>query len=120
MKRRCNPRFIQNTHRKAHSWRKAARELNELYGVNLFHLTWRNYATGRRDISDPATRAALMLGPRPCPACGHKTVMQLSHLLKRLMAKDLRKWNQMRENRQYKTARHLLDEVNNRKTKTRW
>ena len=91
--------------------------MNELYGVDLPHLTWRDYATGRRDITNPATRAALMLGPRACPACGHKPGMQLSRLLKRMTIKDLRKWNQLREGRQYKAAKSFLEEVYKRKIK---
>jgi hypothetical protein len=117
MKRRCNSRLVKKTHLKARSWRKAAQELNELYNVNLSHLTWRDYSTGRRDIADTATRAALGLDPRPCPACGHKPGMQLSLLLKRLTVKDLKRWNQLREGRQYKAAKSFLEEVYNRKVK---
>ena len=117
MKRRCNPRFVKKTYSKARSWRKTAQELNDLYSVNLSHELWRAYSTGKREITDTATRDALMLGPRPCPACGHKPGMQLSRLLKRMTVKDLRKWNQLREGRQYKAAKSFLEEVYNRKKK---
>lgn len=117
MKRQCNSRFVRKTYSKARSWRKTAQELNILYGVNLSHELWRAYATGKRDIADHATRAALMLGPRPCPACGHKPGMQLSLLLKRMAVKDLRKWNRLRDGRQYKAAKSFLEEVYNRKIK---
>lgn len=69
---RCNPQTVEKAYQKTHSWRKTARALNELYEVNLSHSTWRDYAKGKHDIADPATRARLGLGPRACPACGHK------------------------------------------------
>lgn len=112
MKRRCSPRFVQNVHAEARSWRKAAKKLNACFGVNLSHLAWQNYSTGRRDIADAAARAALGLGPRPCPACGRKSdPMQLSRLLKRMTAKDLRKWNQLRAAKKYNAASQFLGEV---------
>lgn len=84
--------------------------------LECFHLTWRDYATGRRDIASAAARAALGLGPRPCPKCGHKPGMQITRLLKRLTARDLKRWHQLREGRQYKAANRILEEVYNRKT----
>jgi hypothetical protein len=72
MKKRCEPRIVQDTYQKTRSWRKTAESLNALYGVDLSFLTWRDYATGRRDITDPETRARLLLGPRVCPGCGRK------------------------------------------------
>lgn len=119
MKRRLNPRFVQKARSQARSWRKAARELNALFGVNLHHLAWRDYATGRREIADAATRAALGLGPRPCPRCGHKPGMQITRLLKRLTARDLKRWNQLREGRRYKAANRLLEEVYRRTKRIR-
>jgi len=64
MKKRCTPQLVEEIHRKNESWRKAAEVLNALYGVKLHHLTWRDYATGRRDIADLKTRSALMLDQR--------------------------------------------------------
>ena len=73
---RCNPQIVEKAHIEARSWRKAARTLNELYGVSLSHATWRDYAKGRHDIADPETRARLMLPARSCPACGHKNAQR--------------------------------------------
>ena len=39
-----------------------------MYGVDLPHLTWRDYAVDRRDIADDEIRIALLLGPRPVQA----------------------------------------------------
>jgi hypothetical protein len=72
MLQRCNPQIVQKAHLEAQSWRKAAQALNNLYGVSLSFAAWRDYASGRRDIADPETRAHLMLPPRACPSCGHK------------------------------------------------
>jgi len=117
MKKRCSPRFVKKTHSKARSWRKAARELNELYNVNLPHLTWRDYATGRRDITNPATRAALMLGLRVCPVCGNKPTVKFSHLLAKLKPCEWKRWKELRRLKKYKAASCLLEEVYNRKKK---
>ena len=70
---RCNPRIVEKAYQVNGSWRKAARALNDLYKVNISFATWRDYAKGRNDIADPETRASLLLGPRPCPSCGHKS-----------------------------------------------
>lgn len=72
MLKRCNPQMVEKAHVQAHSWRKVARTLNELYGVSLSHATWRDYAKGKHDIAGPETRARLMLPPRACPSCGHR------------------------------------------------
>jgi hypothetical protein len=110
MKKRCTPRLVIDLHAKKGSWRKAAKELNEIYGVDLPHLTWRDYATRRRDIVNVEIRAALLLGPRACPPSGN-----FSRLLRRLDAKDLRRWLRLRKQRKYMAAQRLLDEVYNRK-----
>jgi len=116
MKTRCNPRFVKKTYSKARSWRKTAQELNARFGVTLSHVLWRAYSLGKRDITDPAARAALGLGARPCPMCGHKKpTMQLSRLLKRMTATDLENWNHLRAARRYKAASRFLGEVYNRK-----
>ena len=70
MKKRCTPQIVKKAYQEAHSWRKAAKALNQLYNVNLSHTTWRDYAVGKRDIADNETRVRLLLGPRPCPSCG--------------------------------------------------
>jgi hypothetical protein len=70
VKGRCAPEDVREIHRTAGSWRKAAGILNRAYGVNLSHLTWRDYATGRRDIADLRVRDLLKLPPRICPRCG--------------------------------------------------
>lgn len=72
MPERCNSQIVEKAHVEARSWRKAARSLNELYGVSLSHATWRDYAKGKHDIADPETRVRLMLPARACPSCGHK------------------------------------------------
>ena len=72
MLERCNPQTVEKAHTEARTWRKAAQALNNLYGVNLSHTAWRDYAKGKRDIADPETRARLMLPPRACPSCGRK------------------------------------------------
>lgn len=114
MKRRCTPQLVRKTHRKTRSWRSAAQELNLLYGVDLPHLTWRDYAVGRRDISDVEIRTALLLGPRTCPACGDKPSANFSRLLKRLKPRDLTHWQTLRNQKRYKAAKHFLDEVYSR------
>ncbi len=121
MKSRCTPQSVKKAYRKARSWRKAAQELNLLYGVNLPHLAWRDYGFGRRDISDPEIRAALLLGPRTCPTCGNKPSVHFSRLLKRLKPTDLKRWQSMRSQKKYKAAKHFLDEVYSRSiTKRRY
>jgi hypothetical protein len=72
MQKRCNPQTVEKTYLQYRSWRKAARALNDLYGVSLSHTAWRDYAQGKHDIADSETRARLMLPPRACPSCGHK------------------------------------------------
>lgn len=74
MQKRCTPQSVKRAHRKARTWRNAAEQLNQLYGVNLSHTAWRDFADGRRDITDPETRARLGLRPRACPGCGHKHI----------------------------------------------
>ncbi|MCG3145290.1 MAG: hypothetical protein HONDAALG_02854 [Gammaproteobacteria bacterium] len=119
MKRRCDPRFVKKTYSKARSWRKTAQELNALYDVNFSHVHWRAYSLGERDIADAATRAALGLGPRPCPTCGRKPeAVKLSRLLKRMTPKDLRNWKRLRAARKYKAANQFLLEVCDRKKST--
>ncbi len=114
MKNRCTPQIVKKAYRKAGSWRLAAKELNLLYGVNLSHLAWRNYAMKRRDITDLEIRAALLLGPRICPTCGSNPSLHLSHLLKRLNARDLYLWLELCKEKKYKAAKQLLDEVYSR------
>ena len=115
MKRRCTPHLVQKTHLKSRSWRIATHELNALFGVDLPHLIWRDYATGRRDIADPQARAALGLDPRPCPRCGKKADLQITRLLKRLTMDDLKHWEELRKARKYKQASRFLEEVYRRK-----
>ena len=114
MKIRCTPQVVKKTYRKAHSWRGAAQELNLLYGVNLPHLTWRDYAMRSRDIADPKLRAALLLGPRTCPTCGDKPSAHFSRLLKRLKPKNLNHWHELRNQKKYKAAKQFIDEVYSR------
>ena len=115
MKTPCTPQVIKKTHQKACSWRAAAKELNALYGVHHPHLTWRDYATGRRDIADDETRAALMLGPRPCPRCGNKPSVHFSRLLKRLKPEYLNHWHRLRNQKKFNAAKEFLNEVYSRK-----
>lgn len=115
MKKRCTPQLVRKTHRKTRSWRLAAQELNSLYGVNLPHLTWRDYAMSRRDIADPHVRVALLLGVRKCSACGSYPGAHFSHLLRRLQLRDLKRWQRLRNQKRYKSAREFLDEVYSRK-----
>ncbi len=115
MKMRCSPRLVQKVYSKARSWRKTAGALNDLYGVNLSHQAWRDYATGRRDIANRATRAALGLEPRACPMCGQKPAVQLGHLLAKMTPAEWDQWHELRRQKRYKAARHLLDEIYNRK-----
>lgn len=117
MKRRCSPRFVQKAHSQARSWRKAARMLNELYGVTLSHLTWRDYATGRRDIAAPSIRAALGLGPRVCPVCGQKPTAKFSRLLAKMTPAEWIEWRKLRKLKKYKAANRLLEEVYRRTSK---
>lgn len=70
MIKRCTRQFVKKTHRKEGSWRKAAKELNIQFEVNISHTTWRDYATGRHDIANLHVRKCLGLPPRPCPTCG--------------------------------------------------
>ena len=72
MQKRCNPQIVEKAHSESRTWRNAAKVLNDMYGVSLSFSAWRDYASGRRDIADPKTRARLMLPPRSCPTCGHK------------------------------------------------
>ncbi len=74
MPQRCNPQTVAKAHLRAHSWRKAAKTLNDIYGVSLSHAAWRDYALGKHDIANPDTRARLMLPSRACPSCGYKHV----------------------------------------------
>ena len=112
MKKRCSPRFVQKTHEKARSWRRAAQGLNLIYGVNLSHLAWRDYSTGRRNITDPKIRTALLLGPRIFPT---KYRLRFSRLLKRMTVRDLQLWHELRKQKKYKAAYRFLDEINSRK-----
>jgi hypothetical protein len=96
-----------------------ALELNALYGVNLPHLTWRDFAMKRRDIADPKTRAALLLGPRPCPTCRDNPTRHFSNLLKRLRPNDLKRWQRLHDDGKYREARQFINEVYNRKVKQR-
>ncbi len=86
MLEQCNPQMIANVHSQARSWRKAARALNELYGVSLSHATWRDYAVGKHDIADPETRTRLLLPARACPSCGHKHTKRKLTTAKRIRA----------------------------------
>jgi hypothetical protein len=113
MEKRCNPHMVQKTHLKTRSWRRAAQELNSIYGVNLSHLTWRDYGTRRRDITDPKTRAALMLRPRI--TYRNKPRVHFSRLLKHMTAEDLQIWNELRKQKRYKAAYRFLEEIYNRK-----
>jgi predicted RNA-binding Zn-ribbon protein involved in translation (DUF1610 family) len=74
MIKRCTPQIVKKAYLKVHSWRKAAKALNELYRVSLSHATWRDYAEMKRDIADEETRTRLLLGPRACPGCGRKHI----------------------------------------------
>ena len=87
MKKRCTPQIVKKAYRKARSWRKAAKVLNQLYSVNLSHTAWRDYAVGKRDIADDERRIQLLLGPRACPGCGRKHINR-----KRSAAKKIRKY----------------------------
>ena len=71
MEKRCTRQVVRETYKETGSWRKTADHLNHLYGANLSHTAWRDYATGKHDIADQGTRARLLLGPRTCPTCGH-------------------------------------------------
>lgn len=115
MQKQCTPHLVQRSHARVKSWRKAARDLNILFGVSLSHLAWRDYATGRRDIADPKTRAALMLAPRPCPTCGDKPDLHFSRLLKRMRSIDLLHWKRLRNEKRYREATRFIDEIYNRK-----
>lgn len=84
METRCNPRIVQKAYRETGSWRKVARQLNERFGVELSHTAWRDYAEGRHDIANPATRARLGLGARACPICGRKPIAPRTPRLKRI------------------------------------
>jgi len=86
MKSRCNPRTVEKTYLKTRSWRKTAVVLNDLYSVKLAHIAWRDFAKGRRDITDPEIRARLLLGPRSCPACGRKHAASRQAKPKRIRA----------------------------------
>jgi hypothetical protein len=119
MKKRCTPRLIFDLHDQLKSWKKATRELNALYGVNLHPLNWRDFATGRRDIAAPHVRAALLLGPRPCSKCGSKPSTHFLRLLKRLKPKDMKRWQRLRRQKKYKAAKQFLDEVYSRKLRKR-
>lgn len=114
MKKPCTPRLVLIVHQKKRSWRKAAQELNDHYGMNLSHLTWRDYATGRRDIADPEIRSKLLLGLRSCPACGARPSLGFTHLLKRMDPRDLKHWNQLRKEKKYHAASRFLEEIYNR------
>jgi hypothetical protein len=111
MKKRCTPHFVKKIHSKNQSWRKAAKELNALYEVSLNFLTWRDYATKRRDILNPSIRAALFLEPRPCPSCGNMPTAKLSRLLERMSLNEWKSWHEFRKQKKYKAARRLIDEV---------
>jgi hypothetical protein len=87
MKKRCTPHLVEQTYQKARSWRKAAERLNQVYGVSLSHTTWRDYGIGKHDLADEETRARLLLGPRPCPTCGHKKIRR-----KKPRKKQIRKY----------------------------
>ncbi|PWH18193.1 MAG: hypothetical protein DDG60_00800 [Anaerolineae bacterium] len=117
MKKRCSPRLVQKVYSKARSWRKTAETLNDLYGVNLSHQAWRDYATGRRDIANQAIRAALGLEPRACPTCGRKYPVQLGRFLAKMTPAEWDRWHELRRQKKYKAARHLLEEISNRKRK---
>lgn len=68
----------------------------------------------RRDISDPAVRAALLLGPRSCPACKSNPHSHFTRLLKNLRPADLRQWRDLRDRGRHREARQLLDAVYSR------
>ena len=84
MLERCNPQTVEKARTEARTWRNAAKVLNELYGVSLSFSAWRDYASGRRDIADPETRAKLMLPPRACPSCGRKHAQRKPTATKKL------------------------------------
>lgn len=116
MKKRCTPQMVRKMHQQTGSWRSTASILNHQYGVNLPHLTWRDYATRRRDISDAVVRTALLLGPRPCPTCKSNPHTYFTRLLKNLRPADLRKWTDLRDRGNHREARQLLDAVFSRKS----
>jgi len=70
----------------------------------------------RRDISNPIVRAALLLGPRPCPTCKSNPHKHFTRLLKNLRPADLRKWRDLRDCGNHREARKLLDTVFSRKS----
>lgn len=117
MKRRCTPQVVLKMHKKMHSWRIASRELNLMYGVDLPHVTWHNYAKRQRDIADLEIRSALLLGPRTCPTCKTNPTAPFLHFIKRLRPCDLKRWHNLRNARKYKAAREFLDEVYSRPIK---
>jgi hypothetical protein len=84
MKKRCTPQIVMKAHKRTRSWRKTARELNQLYGVNLSHASWSDFAQGRHDIADTETRTRLGLGPRACPGCGRKHITRKQTRRKRI------------------------------------
>jgi len=114
MKKRCTARFVNDVYSRTHSWRKTAKELNDLYQVNLDFLTWRGYAVGRRDITDPKVRAALLLNPRVCPVCRNRSTTEFSRLLERLTLAEWQLWRKLRRQKKYQAANDLLDEVYSR------
>jgi len=83
---RCNPQIVEKAYQKTGSWRKAARALNQQYGVSLSHTTWRDYAKGRNDIADPEIRSRLGLCLRVCPSCGRKHATRKQAKPKRIRA----------------------------------
>jgi hypothetical protein len=44
----CAPEFVLETHSRCGSWRRAGKELNTLYGLEVHYLTWRKYAMGEQ------------------------------------------------------------------------
>lgn len=117
MQKRCTPRVVKTVHSETHSWRKAALELNARYQVSLNFLTWRDYAMKRRDILNPEIRDALLLGPRICPVCGNRPNAKFSRLLERLKPNEWKLWRELRRQKKYKAAKHLIDEVYSRPIK---
>jgi hypothetical protein len=86
-----------------------------IYGVNLSHLTWRDFGTNRRGITDCNIRAALLLDPVVCPTHEYKFLMDFQRLLIEMTANDLQIWHDLYQQKKYKAAYRFLDEVYSRK-----
>jgi hypothetical protein len=117
MKGQCTPQLVNEAHQKCRSWRKAAKELNACFGVDLSHTAWHDYAAGRRDIADPETRTALGLAPRLCPNCAKEADSKITRLLKRLTEDDRQYWQELYRSKKFEEAERFLEEVSSREIK---